>query len=106
MDSVNRIEIRGRIVEDPDFKTINGKQCINMKVVTEYIYHGKNGAQIEETYHRVTAWQGLKVKDIHKMKRGDFVRVIGRYRQRSYDGPDGNRMSVYEIIANQTSILK
>lgn len=39
---------------------------------------------IEPTWHHVTAWEGWDIHNLNQLKKGSFVHVLGRLRNRKY----------------------
>ena len=69
-------------------------------------FKDKQGVQQERTeWHNIVAWGTLAEicgKYLHK---GKQVYIEGKIQNRSYDGNDGNKRYVTEIIANEMQML-
>jgi len=104
MEHINKTEIRGKVIK-LELKIINFKTLAKMTVATEYVY-GQNGeAKIEKTFHYVEAWENTQVKDLTKLHVGSWVRVIGRYRTKSYVNANNEEVKYMEIYADYVKKL-
>lgn len=104
MENINKIEIRGKI-HKIELKMVNFKIVAQMVVVTDYVYSTNGEAKIESTFHRIEAWENTQVKDLTKLQSGSWVRVIGRYRTKSFTGKDGKEVRYYEVFADYVKKL-
>lgn len=105
MEHLNRIEIRG-IIGSVYVKNYGNAKSANFSVATEYCFTSQDGcAIIETTWHRVVAWEGERIRDLDKLKKGERVHVIGRIRTQKYIAADGTERAVFEIIANKVEIM-
>ena len=99
MEQLNRIEIRG-IIGSVRVQNVGNTKVANISVATDYGYTTKDGsAVIETTWHYVTAWEGKDIQNLDQLKKGSFVHVLGRLRNRKYTTPDGMERIVYDIVA-------
>ena len=79
----------------------------NFSVATDYAFTTKDGgAVIETTWHYVTAWEGKDIQNLNQLKKGSFVHVIGRLRNRKYTAADGTERIVYEIVASKVEMIE
>ena len=105
MEQLNKIEIRG-IIGSVYVKDFSNAKVANISVATDYSYATKDGSVVvETTWHYVTAWEGKDIQNLDQLKKGTFVHVIGRLRNRKYTTPDGVERIAYEIIANKVEIV-
>ncbi|MBR5274581.1 MAG: single-stranded DNA-binding protein [Bacteroidales bacterium] len=106
MDSLNRIELRGRI---GTIRTneVNGSKVANFSVVTEYLYKNRDGIAVSETtWFNVTAWDSRDIPDIGSISKGMPVYVSGRMRTSRYTSADGVERQYYEILASKVRALE
>ena len=106
MEQLNRIEIRGN-VGNILVNTVGGKRVAHISVATSYVYKGSNGeANIDTTWHNVTAWEGSKgIADFDQIKVGFPVYVTGRVRMQRYMSKEGVEKTGYDIIASQLEMI-
>jgi single-strand DNA-binding protein len=90
----NEVHLAGILAREPDIRnTASGKTVANLTVATTY--------QGATEYHRCVAWEHQAEKAAGLTK-GDFVRVVGRLRTRSWDDPGTNsKRYTTEIVAWQ-----
>lgn len=105
MEQLNRIEIRGN-VGSVKLQTVGDKLAARFTVATNYAYKDKDGAAvIETTWHNVNAWQGKGIADLHELRKGSKVYVLGRIRSQKFLGEDNQEHSYSEIMPKTVSIL-
>jgi len=106
MEQLNRIEIRG-IIGSVFVKDFGNTKVANISVATDYGYITKDGSSvIETTWHYVTAWEGRDIQNLDQLKKGSFVHVLGRLRNRKYTTPDGIERIVYDIVACKVEMVE
>ena len=106
MEQLNKIEIRG-IVGSVYVKDFTNAKVANISVATNYTYNAKDGSIIvETTWHNVVAWEGKDIQNLSQLKKGTYVHIVGRLRNRKYTTPDGMERIAYEIIANKVEIVE
>ena len=106
MEQLNRIDIRG-IVGSVFVKSIGNTKVANISVATDYGYTTKDGSSvIETTWHYVTAWEGKDIQNLDLLKKGSFVYVYGRLRNRKYTAADGTERIAYDIVAKKVEIIE
>ena len=99
MEQLNRIEIRG-IIGSVYVKDFANAKVANFSVATSYAYKSSDGTPIvETTWHRVVAWEGNGIMNLHHLQKGNGVHVIGRLRMQRYNAADGTERTSYEILA-------
>lgn len=105
MEQLNKIELRGN-VGFVRVQTVGDKRVMHLSVATNYVYKGRNGEPvIETTWHNVTVWEGKNTPDFSKVEKGSKVFISGRLRFQRYNDNDGIERVVYDVIANQLSVL-
>lgn len=101
MEQLNKIEIRGNI-GSVYVKDFGNTKVANISVATDYCYTTKDGSTvIETTWHYVTAWEGKDIQNLYQLKKGSYIHVIGRLRNRKYTTADGIERIAYDIVANK-----
>jgi len=106
MYSVNNVILLGNLASDPELRyTQNGMEVVNFSVATDYSYK-KEGKMVNiVSYHKVVFW-GKTAELISQIsKRGDRVYVSGRLQTRSWEGKDGRKNYITEIIGNEFILL-
>lgn len=99
--SVNRVELRGRIGQEPKISTVNGARVCKFSLATSEIYKDRNGDIKEDTtWHNITVWSSKNINDFSMIQKGVMVTVQGRIRNVKYTTPDGEEHRFVEILAN------
>lgn len=105
--SLNRVELRGRIGQDPRIANVGGSTVARFSVATSEIYKDRGGELREETtWHNVSAWSGRNIADFSGLKKGTPVSVVGRIRNVRYTSTEGDDRQYTEIQASRLSIVE
>lgn len=104
MININRVVIVGRLTKDIDLrKTPSNKSTCTFTVASERRF--KQEGQQEADFISCVAWNqsaDFLSKYAHK---GTIVGIEGRLATRSYDGKDGNKVYVTEVICDSVSLI-
>lgn len=107
MASVNKIIIIGNLGSEPEMRfTPNGNPVTSFRVATNWRYTTAQGERKEETqWFTVVTWNRLAEQCNQFLTKGRLVYAEGRLRTRSWDGQDGQKHFLNEIIANKVTFL-
>lgn len=107
MPSVNKIIIVGNLGKDPEMRfTPGGNPVTSFSVATNQRYTTSAGEQREETeWFTVVTWNKLAEQCNQYLSKGRLVYVEGRLHSRTWDGQDGQKHFVNEIIASTVRFL-
>jgi single-strand DNA-binding protein len=103
----NSVRLIGNLGEDPKVRKLDsGKTVANFSIATNEIYRDSNGEkQSETTWHRLVAW-GKQAEIAEKyLKKGSEIALEGKLTNRSYDGKDGEKHYITEIVVNSILML-
>lgn len=104
--SLNRVELRGRIGQDPKIAQVGNTSVARFSVATSEIYKDRNGDLKEDTtWHNVSAWAGKGIVEFGSLKKGVLVSVVGRLRNVKYTANDGGDHQYVEVLANRLSVV-
>ena len=104
--SLNRVELRGRIGQDPRIANVGGSKVARFSVATSEIFKDRNGDLKEDTtWHNVSAWSGRNIEDFSRLHKGVPVSLTGRIRNVKYTSPDGEERQYTEIQATRLAIM-
>lgn len=99
--SINRVELRGRIGQEPKITKTKESQMCRFSLATSEIYKDKSGDIKEETtWHNITGWLGKNISDFSMVQKGAMVTVTGRIRNAKFSGSDGEDHRISEIVAS------
>ncbi len=102
MDCINRAELAGRLTKDPEMRyTPGGTAVTNASIATNRWAAASDGERKEFTeFHNLVAWQAL-ASQVAELRKGDWLHVRGRIQSRSWEGQDGQKRRVSEIIVEE-----
>jgi single-strand DNA-binding protein len=105
-DGLNKVMIIGNLGADPEMRyTANGNAVTNFSVAVNRSFAGEGERREETEWFRVVAWNKLAELAQAHLQKGRRVYVEGRLSTRSWDGPDGQKRYMTEVIANQVLFL-
>jgi single-strand DNA-binding protein len=105
-DGLNRVEIIGNLGSDPEMRyTANGTAVTTFRVAVGRTYTVEGERREETEWFRVVAWNKLAELVQAHLTKGRKVYVEGRQSTRSWDGPDGQKRYMTELVANQVLFL-
>lgn len=107
MASVNNHIILGRLGKDPEIRhTTTGKSVCSFSVATSEQWTDNQGQKQEHTeWHNVVCWDRVAENCAKYLAKGREVYVEGPTRTRSYDGNDGTKRYVTELIASRVQFI-
>ena len=103
----NRIQLIGRLGKDPEFRLLeSGKNVVNFSMATSDTYKNATGEKtIDTQWHQIVAWGGLAEIADKYLSKGSEVAIQGKLVHRNYEGPDGNKRYISEIVADEILLL-
>ena len=112
MSNLNLVQLIGRLTRDPEMRyTPSGQPVTSFSVATNRYAVGPEGERREFTdYHNIVAWnigrRNLAEQVAQYLRKGSLVYVAGRLQTRSWEGQDGQKRRVTEVIANDVQFLE
>lgn len=102
---LNRIVLIGRLTKDVDLRfTATGKPTANFMLAVDRPYRNQQGEK-EADFIPVVVWNKLAEHCANYIGKGRLVAVDGRLQIRSYDGNDGQRKYITEVVAETVKFL-
>ncbi|MBP1748190.1 MAG: single-stranded DNA-binding protein [Deltaproteobacteria bacterium] len=107
MSNLNKVLLMGRLGADPELRyTTDGTAVASFRMATSETYKDKSGTKQERTeWHSIVAWRKLAEIAGEYLKKGRLVYIEGRIQSREYEGKDGVKRKVYEIVASDMKML-
>ncbi|MEZ5381470.1 MAG: single-stranded DNA-binding protein [Microthrixaceae bacterium] len=102
----NTVTIIGNITREPELRfTPSGQGVANFGVAVNRRWQNRQTNEWEEatSFFDVVAWAQLGENVSESCTKGTRVIVTGRLDQRSWDGPEGERRSKVEIVADEVA---
>lgn len=107
MKTLNRVDLLGRLGQDPDFRiTQSGTAIANLSIATNEGYKDQSGEWQEKTeWHRVTLWKNLAEVADKYLSKGSAVMISGKLQTRSYEDKNGETKYITEVVGNNIIML-
>ncbi|WP_368661241.1 single-stranded DNA-binding protein (plasmid) [Bacillus cereus] len=100
---INRVILVGRLTKDPDFRyTPNGVPVATFTLAVNKPF-GKNR---EADFLNCVIWRKQAENVANYLKKGSLAGVDGRLQTRNYEGQDGKRVYVTEVLAESVQFLE
>lgn len=102
---LNRIVLIGRLTKDSDLKyTPNGVAVCNFTLAVDRTFKNANGER-EADFINCVVYRQLAELCANYLSKGKIAAVDGRLQIRSYDGQDGQKRWVTEVIGEKVRFL-
>ena len=90
----------GNVTKDPELRfTPSGAAVAKFGLATSRSIKKDDKWEEVTTFHNIVCWQKLAEHVAERLTKGAFVTVQGRIENRSYDGKDGVKRYISEVIA-------
>jgi len=102
---VNRICLVGRLTKDPELRyTPAGKAVASFTLAVDRPFKNQHGER-EADFINIVAWGQQGENCANYLAKGKLAAVDGRLQIRAYDGQDGQRRWVTEVITDTVRFL-
>lgn len=100
---LNKVMLQGRLTKDPEMRyTTTGTAVINTTLAVDRSYV-KQGEERKADFIRVTVF-GKTAEFFGKyFKKGAMAVIVGRIQTDSYDGDDGKKVFITNIVADEVN---
>ncbi|MRH44390.1 single-stranded DNA-binding protein [Aquibacillus halophilus] len=103
---LNRVVLVGRLTRDPDLRyTPNGVAVANFTLAVNRPFSNQQGDK-EADFINCVVWRRAAENLANFMNKGSLVGVDGRLQSRSFEGQDGKRVFVTEVVADTVQFLE
>lgn len=103
---INRVILVGRLTKDPELRyTPNGVAVCTFTLAVNRPFTNQEGERDVDFINCVT-WRKTAENLANYQKKGNLVGIDGRIQTRSYEGNDGKRRYVTEVIAESVQFLE
>ena len=101
MQTVNRAEIIGHLGADPEVRNSGRTTIVRLRIATTRRWTSEDNEAHEETdWHTVTCFGQIGTNAEKYLRKGRFVRAVGRMRTSEYL-KDGEKRYGFEIVATE-----
>jgi len=99
---MNKIQLRGRVGADPEFRTLNsGGKVASFRMATEESWLVDAERKKRTTWHTVETFRPADIKVIEEtVRKGELVRVDGILRIEDYTDKDGVKRYATKIVTS------
>ena len=106
-NSINRVELLGRIGQNPKIMTSGDSQVAKFSVATNERFKDRSGALKEETtWHNVSVWASRNTDDFRLLRKGVQVHVVGKIRNIRYQNAEGEDRYYTEVTATRMKVCR
>jgi single-strand DNA-binding protein len=103
---MNRVILVGRLTKDPDLRyTPNGIAVATFTLAVNRAFANQQGDR-EADFINCVIWRKQAENVAKYLKKGSLAGVDGRLQTRNYDGQDGKRVYVTEVLAESVQFLE
>ena len=102
---MNKVWLIGNLTKDPELtETPNGVAVCKFSIAVSRDYSSSDGTR-ETDFFNITVWRGRAESCGRYLKKGSKVSVVGSLQNRSYEGQDGIKRTLTDVIANEVEFL-
>ena len=102
---MNKVILIGRLTRDPELRTIaSGNATTSFTIAVNRNFTNQNGER-EADFINIVVWRKQAENCKNYLTKGSQVAIDGRIQTRSYDGQDGQKRYVTEVIADNVTFL-
>lgn len=103
---MNRVVLVGRLTKDPDLRyTANGTPVATFTLAVNRTFSNQQGER-EADFINCVVWRRPAENVANFLKKGSLAGVDGRIQTRNYEGQDGKRVYVTEVVAESVQFLE
>lgn len=103
---MNRVVLVGRLTKDVDLRyTPNGVAVANFTLAVNRNFKNDNGEQ-QADFIQVQIWRKPAENVANYLSKGSLAGVDGRIQTRNYEGSDGKRVYITEVVADSVQFLE
>lgn len=103
---MNKIILLGRLTREPEVRTTpTGKTVVVFSLAVDRPYKGRDG-KTEADFINIVTWNKTAELVGTYVHKGERLLVEGRLQIRSYDGKDGQKHYVTEVIADRVEFIE
>jgi single-strand DNA-binding protein len=104
--SLNRVILIGRLTKDPELRyTPAGVAVAQFTLAVDRPFSGQGG-QKETDFIPVVVWRQLAETCSNYLRKGRLTAAEGRIQVRNYEGSDGKRVYITEVVADNVRFLE
>lgn len=103
---MNRTILVGRLTKDPELRfTPNGVAVANFTLAVNQPFKSQDGEQ-KADFINIVVWRKPAENVANFLKKGSLAGVDGRIQTRNFEGQDGKRVYITEVVAESVQFLE
>jgi single-strand DNA-binding protein len=103
---MNRVVLVGRLTKDPELRyTPNGVPVATFTLAVNRTFSNQQGEK-EADFINCVIWRKAAENVANYLKKGSLAGVDGRIQTRNYEGQDGKRVYMTEVVAESVQFLE
>lgn len=103
---MNRVVLVGRLTKDPELKyTPNGVPVATFTLAVNRSFTNQQGER-EADFINCVVWRRPAENVVNFLQKGSLAGVDGRIQTRSFEGQDGKRVFMTEVVAESVQFLE
>lgn len=102
---MNKVILIGNLTKDPETSTVgSGISLCKFSIAVNRNFNNADGSK-QTDFFNIVCWRMLADNCGRSLKKGNKVGICGSIQTRTYDGPDGTRRYMTEIVADEVQFL-
>ena len=103
---MNKVVLIGRLTKDPELRyTSSNVPAASFTLAVNINFQNQNGVR-EADFINIVMWRKQAETVKKYLTKGSLISIEGRIQTRSYDGADGKKVYVTEVIADNFEFLE
>ena len=103
---MNKVVLIGRLTRDPELRyTSNNVATASFTLAVNRTFQNQNGVR-EADFINIVIWRKQAETAKKYLAKGSLIAVEGRIQTRNYDGADGKKVYVTEVVADNFEFLE
>lgn len=103
---MNKLYLIGNVVHTPEMRTTgSGAEVCNFSIAVKRRFKNPQTGEYGTDFFDIQAWHQLASLCATYIEKGKKVAVIGRIQSREYEGRDGTKKRVWEVVADEVEFL-
>ncbi len=99
----NHVQLIGNLGKDIDYKRLGeGKSIARATLATREVFRNKQGEKVVDVqWHNLVGWDSIAEIMQVLLKKGKQVAIQGKLAHRSFEGKDGKKRHITEVIVSE-----
>lgn len=103
---INRVVLVGRLTKNPELKyTSTGNAVATFTLAVNRTFSNQQGER-EADFINIVVWRKQAENAANYLHKGSLIGIEGRLQTRNYEGQDGKRVYVTEVVADSVQFLE